>query len=116
MRHRLGRHLDAERPAGAANNFPANALVGTSDQCDRQPAAAAKAGAHVSGARAAALQTKVYDHALATGFSRGYLVSAGILALAAIIALAVIRVTRQDLSGADPAPEPAGDTISPGRA
>jgi hypothetical protein len=38
------------------------------------------------------------------------------LALAAIIALAVIRVTRQDLSDADPTPEPAGDTTSPSRA
>jgi EmrB/QacA subfamily drug resistance transporter len=81
-----------------------------------QAAAAAKAGVHVSGAKAAALQTQVYHHALATGFARGYLVSAGVLALAAIIALAVIRVTRQDLSDADPTPEPAGDTTSPSRA
>ena len=58
----------------------------------------------------------MYDHALATGFSRGYLVSAGVLALAAIIALAMIRVTRQDLSGADPATAPAGDVTAPGRA
>ena len=74
-----------------------------------QAAAAARAGAHVSGASAAALQTQTYHHALATGFSRGYLVSAGVLVLAAIIALAVIRVSRQDPSGADPAPEPAGE-------
>jgi EmrB/QacA subfamily drug resistance transporter len=74
-------------------------------------AAAAKAGVHVSGAKAAALRTQVYHHALATGFSRGFLVSAGILALAMIIALAVVRVRRQDLSGAGP--EPAGDTSSP---
>ena len=72
-------------------------------------AAAARAGGHAAGASAAALQTRMYDHALATGFSRGYLVSAGVLALAAIIALAVIRVRRQDLSGADPVPEPAGE-------
>ena len=77
-------------------------------------AAAAKAGVHVSGAKAAALRTEIYRHALATGFSRGYLVSAGALALAAIIALAVIRIKRQDLSGADPAP--AGDASSPGPA
>ena len=68
-------------------------------------AAAAKAGGHVSGAQTALLQTQIYHHALATGFSRGYLVSAGVLALAAIIALAVIRIRRQDLSGADPMPE-----------
>ena len=55
----------------------------------------------------------MHDHALATGFSRGYLVSAGVLALAAIIALAMIRVSRQNLSGADPTPEPAGDATAP---
>jgi len=81
-----------------------------------QAAAAARAGVHVSGARAAALQARMYDHALATGFSRGYLVSAGALALAAIIAVAVIRVSRQDLSGADPMSEPAGDVTSSSRA
>ena len=80
-----------------------------------EAAAAARAGAHVSGASAAAVRTEIYHHALATGFSRGYLVSAGVLALAAIIALAVIRVSRQDLAGADPAPEPAGEVTSPSR-
>ena len=78
-----------------------------------QTAAAARAGVHVSGARAAALQAKMYDHALATGFSRGYLVSAGVLAVVVIITLAMIRVRRQDLSGADPMSEPAGDPTSP---
>ena len=74
-----------------------------------QAAAAARAGVHATGARAAALQTRMYDHALAAGFSRGYLVSAGVLALAAIIALAMIGGRRGDLSGADPMPERAGD-------
>ena len=78
-------------------------------------AAAARAGVHPAGASAAALQTRMYDHALATGFSRGYLVSAGVLALAAIIALAMIRIRRQDLSGADPMPAPAGEATSPSR-
>jgi EmrB/QacA subfamily drug resistance transporter len=76
-----------------------------------QAAAAARAGVPAAGARAAAAQAQMYHHALATGFSRGYLVSAGVLALAAIIALAMIRVSRQDLSGASP--EPADDTSSP---
>jgi EmrB/QacA subfamily drug resistance transporter len=80
-----------------------------------QAAAAARAGGHAAGAQAALLQTRMYDHALATGFARGYLVSAGVLALAAIIALAVIRVRRQDLSAADPMSEPAGDATSPSR-
>ena len=69
-------------------------------------------------APAAAAQTQIYHHALAAGFSRGYLVSAGVLALAAIIALAMIRVSRQDLTAADPtpAPEPAGETTPPNQA
>jgi hypothetical protein len=74
-----------------------------------QAAAAATAGAHAS----AAAQTRMYDHALAAGFSRGYLVSAGILALAMIIALVVIPVSRRDLSGAGSASEPAGAADSP---
>jgi EmrB/QacA subfamily drug resistance transporter len=80
----------------------------------RSPAAAAaRAGVHTTGARAAALQTQIYRHALATGFSRGFLVSAGVLALILIIALAVIRVRRQDLFGADPMSEPARVPTSP---
>jgi hypothetical protein len=54
----------------------------------------------------------MYDHALATGFSRGYLVSAGIVVLALIIALTVVRITRQDLSGTEPMSEPSGDASS----
>jgi EmrB/QacA subfamily drug resistance transporter len=76
-------------------------------------AAAAKAGVHISGAKAAALRTQIYDHALATGFSRGFVVAAGFLALAMIIALVVVRVRRQDVAGAGPGPKPSGDTSSP---
>jgi EmrB/QacA subfamily drug resistance transporter len=68
----------------------------------------AAAAVHASGARSTALQTEMYHHALANGFSRGYLVSAGILMLAVIIATAVIRVRREDMSGADPTSEPTG--------
>jgi hypothetical protein len=81
-----------------------------------QAAATARPGVHATGTQAAALHARIYDHALATGFSRAYLVSAGVLALAAIIALAMIWIRRQDLSGADPATEPAGDVTSPSRA
>ena len=76
-------------------------------------AAAAQARAHPSAAQAAALQAQIHHHALATGFSRGYLVSAGILALIPVITLFVMRVSRADLSGASPEPEPAGDASSP---
>jgi EmrB/QacA subfamily drug resistance transporter len=89
------------------------AILGTvawsavADSVRSQTAAAVRAGVRATGARAAALQTQIYHHALATGFSRGYLVSAGVLALAAFIALTVIRVRRQDLAGANPTPAPA---------
>jgi EmrB/QacA subfamily drug resistance transporter len=73
-----------------------------------QAAAAAKAGHLVSGAKAAALQKAITDHALATGFSKGFLVSAGIAVLALVITLVAIRVTRQDLAGVDPMAAPVG--------
>jgi EmrB/QacA subfamily drug resistance transporter len=67
-------------------------------------AAAAKAAGHPL---TAATQTQIQHHALATGFSHGFLVSAAISLLALIIALAAIRVTREDLSGVDPLAAPA---------
>ena len=75
-------------------------------------AAAAKAGhpVHVttSGAKAASLA--IYHHALAVGFSRGFVVSAGIMVIALIVVLAAIRVTRADLAGAQTQLDsPAGD-------
>jgi len=75
-------------------------------------AVAAKAGGHPPRAQAALLQTRIYHHALATGFSRGYLVSAGILALILIIALFMMRVSREDLSGADPTSTPTSTATS----
>jgi hypothetical protein len=47
----------------------------------------------------------VYDHALTVGFSRAFEVAAGIGLLAVLIAIATIRVRRQDLSGAAPEPQ-----------
>jgi MFS family permease len=43
-------------------------------------------------------------HALATGFSRGFLAAAGIALLGLLIALATIRVRRAELTGAGPVP------------
>ena len=66
-------------------------------------AAAARAGRPVQHAAAGPLPAAAYRHALATGFSRGFEVSAGILLLALIITAAAIRVRRADLAGP---PEP----------
>jgi hypothetical protein len=61
-------------------------------------AIAATHGAHLS----AAAQTALGNHALAYGFGRGYLTSAGILVLALIIALVMIRVKKSDMQDIDP--------------
>jgi EmrB/QacA subfamily drug resistance transporter len=78
----------------------------------RNSAAAAKAAAiaaaraghplHLTAAQAKAAQTGLYDHALATGFSRGFVVSAGIMVLALLVSIFLIRVRRQDLAGVNP--------------
>jgi len=62
-------------------------------------AAAARAGhpVHPGGPLAAA----IYRHAIATGFSRGFLVAAGIALLTLVINITVIRVRRADLAGAE---------------
>src|SRR5258708_2811466 len=68
----------------------------------RAAAAAARAGhpAHRGGPLAAA----IYNHALATGFGRGFLVAAGIALLTLIINVAVIRVRRAALAAQQPVP------------
>jgi hypothetical protein len=68
-------------------------------------AAAAKAAGHPL---TAAMQKQITAHALATGFSHGFLVSAAVGLVALIIAVAAIRVTREDMSGMDPMVAPAG--------
>ena len=47
----------------------------------------------------------IYDHALTVGFSRAFEVAAGIGLLALLIAIATIRVRRQELSGAGAGPQ-----------
>jgi hypothetical protein len=69
-------------------------------------AAAAKAGKPLP-TPGTSPPASIYDHALAVGFSRGFLVSAGIALLALLIAIATIRVRRQELTGAAPVPQEA---------
>ena len=68
--------------------------------------AAARAGhpLRLTAAQAKAAQVRLYDHALAVGFSRGFVVSAGIMVLALLVAIVMIRVTREDLAGIEPMP------------
>ena len=65
-------------------------------------AAAARAG-HPLHATSGHLPAAITDHALALGFSRGFLVSAVIALLGLVITALMIRVTRADLAGAQQA-------------
>ncbi len=65
--------------------------------------AAAKAG-HPSHLAPAQAKIAIFDHALSVGFSRGFVVSAGIMLLALIVTLTMVRVTREDLAGVQPMP------------
>ena len=69
-------------------------------------AAAAKAGRPLP-KPGTAPPASIYDHALTVGFSRGFVVAAGIALLALLIAIATIRVSRQELAGAAPEPQQA---------
>jgi len=64
----------------------------------RAAVVAARAG-HPARPSQAAL-TAIYHHALATGFSRAFLVAAGVMVLALIITIAAIRIQRADLGDA----------------
>ena len=70
-------------------------------------AAAKHAAVHLSVAQQAAAQKAITAHAYSVGFSKGYLVSAGIALLALIITLVAIRVKRADLAGVNPMAAPA---------
>ena len=73
-------------------------------------AAAHLPAAHLSKAQEAAAQLATTNHALAYGFSKGFLVSAGIMLLGLIIGLVLVRVKREDLEGINPMAAPA-DTV-----
>jgi EmrB/QacA subfamily drug resistance transporter len=77
-------------------------------QASSAAAAAAKTGQHLSAAKQAAAQAAMTNHALATGFSKGFLVSSGIAFLALIITIIAIRVRREDLAGVNPMAAPGG--------
>jgi EmrB/QacA subfamily drug resistance transporter len=49
----------------------------------------------------------IYNHALTVGFSRGFVVAAGIALLALLIGIVTIRISRQELAGAAPEPQQA---------
>jgi len=60
--------------------------------------ATAAAGGHLS----TAAQAAATNHAYAYGFSRGYLLAAGIALLGLVISLVLIRIKKADMAGLDP--------------
>jgi EmrB/QacA subfamily drug resistance transporter len=114
----------ADRDAGVASSLPnvgqqvggsiGLAILGTvawtavSDsirsQMSKAAAAAAKSGHAIQAKAGAKVPTAITDHAIAYGFSRGFMVSAGIAVLALIVTIAMIRVKREDLAGAQGGP------------
>jgi EmrB/QacA subfamily drug resistance transporter len=65
-------------------------------------AAAAKSGHSLHAAAPGTAAKAIYAHALSVGFSRGFIVSAGIMVLALIVTIVMIRVRREDLAGVNP--------------
>ena len=65
----------------------------------RAAAATAAVAGRPTAAQLARVQKAITDHALATGFSRGFVVSALVMALALVVVLVMIRVRRGDLAG-----------------
>jgi len=108
-----------ERDAGIAASLPnvgqqvggaiGLALLGTvawtvvsnsaRSQVSALAAAAAKAGHPVHATGSGQIPRSIYDNALAIGFSRGFLVSAGIAVIALLLSVFAIHVKREDLSG-----------------
>jgi EmrB/QacA subfamily drug resistance transporter len=71
-------------------------------QASAAAAAAAKAGHSAQTHASGAIPKSIYDHALAVGFSKGFMLSGAIALLALIVTIAMIRVRREDLAGARP--------------
>jgi len=74
-------------------------VVANSIHAQAARAAAAAGAGHPARPSHAAL-TAIYHHALASGFSRGFLVTAGIMLLGLVITIAAIRVKRTNLGEA----------------
>jgi len=90
--------LNAGRQVGGSIGLPVLGTVAwtvIADSARAQAGAAARAAAP----RPAATWRAAYQHALAAGFDRAFLVAAAIAVLILVVAIAVIRVRRADLAG-----------------
>jgi EmrB/QacA subfamily drug resistance transporter len=81
-------------------------------QAAASASAAARSGHALTQAQAAAAQRAITDHAMASAFGRGFLVSAGIMLLALVIGVVLIRVRREDLAGVNPMAAPSDEVVA----
>jgi hypothetical protein len=84
-----------------------NTARNSADHAKAVAAAAARAGHSLptpTASQLAQAKAAIYDHALSVGFSRGFVVSAGIMFIGLIATIILIRVTREDLAGVEPMP------------
>jgi Na+/melibiose symporter-like transporter len=88
--------LNAGRQIGAAIGLALLGTVAWTVVADGARAGAATAGAATG---RTAVAPAAYQHALAAGFDRAFLVGSGIAVLLLVAAIAVLRVRRADLSG-----------------
>jgi len=102
--------LNTGQQVGGALGLAVLGTVAWSAVASSLRSAAAAPAAHLSKAQEAAAQLATTNHALAYGFSKGFLVSAGIMLLGLIIGLVLVRVKREDLEGINPMAAPA-DTV-----
>jgi EmrB/QacA subfamily drug resistance transporter len=94
--------LNTGQQVGGAIGLAALGTIAWTTVADNLKTAAAGIAA---GRRPPASPAQLATHALATGFSRGFLAAAAIALLALLAGLATIRVRRQELAGAGPVPQ-----------
>src|SRR5215468_645855 len=92
--------LNTGQQVGGAIGLAALATIAWTTVADNLHGARA---AIAAGRQPAASPAQLIAHALATGFARGFLAAGAIALLALLIALATIRVRRQELTGTRPA-------------
>jgi EmrB/QacA subfamily drug resistance transporter len=96
--------LNAAQQVGGAIGLALLGTVAWTTVTDSARTQAAQAAAS-SAKPGTVTPASIYQQALTVGFSRAFLVAAGIGVLALLIGIATIRLRRQDTSGAVPAPQ-----------
>jgi EmrB/QacA subfamily drug resistance transporter len=91
--------LNAGRQLGGSIGLAVLGTVAWTVVADGTRSRAGDAGRAPAGKPAAAVRAQAYQHALAAGFDRAFLVAAAIAVLILVVSVTVIRVRRADLAG-----------------